>query len=105
MGEPAEESSTSAASSVSASAPSTTLAPTPAPTTSSIPSASSVTTTPKPTPAPTPALTPATPALECGSCTACLANNGVCYPETKGFCDLYPQYTWCGGLGHANLRR
>lgn len=107
--EPAEESSTSAASSASASGPSTTLAPTPAPTTSSIPSASSVTTTPTlapaPTPAPTPALTPAIPAPECGSCTACLANNGVCYPETKGFCDLYPQYTWCGGLGHANLRR
>merc|ERR1711948_255372 len=40
---------------------------------------------------------PAPPApTECGSCNGCLANNGVCYPETKLFCDLYPQYTWCG---------
>merc|ERR1711881_804644 len=64
---------------------------------------------PEPTPAPTPAATPVpTPApttaasstagpapTECGSCSGCLASNGVCYPESKAFCDLYPQYTWC----------
>merc|ERR1719155_447924 len=60
---------------------------------------------PEPTPAPTPAATPAPttaasstagPApTECGSCSGCLASNGVCYPESKAFCDLYPQYTWC----------
>jgi hypothetical protein len=29
----------------------------------------------------------------------------VCYPETQTFCNLYPQYTWCGALGRTNLRR
>jgi hypothetical protein len=44
--------------------------------------------------------------VQCGSCNACLADNGVCYPESKGFCDLYPQYTWCGGRRlSGNLRR
>lgn len=81
---------------------STTLAPTPAPTAAPTPSP----TTAEPTAAPTTsAPAPATPALECGECTACLANNGVCYPETQTFCNLYPQYTWCGALGRTNLRR
>jgi hypothetical protein len=34
-----------------------------------------------------------------------LADNGVCYPETSTFCNLYPQYKWCGTLGRTNLRR
>jgi hypothetical protein len=35
-----------------------------------------------------------------------LANNGVCYQETKNYCDLYPQFTWCGStLAKSNLRR
>merc|ERR1712216_691122 len=56
---------------------------------------------PEPTPAPTPAATTAASSTagpaptECGSCNGCLASNGVCYPESKAFCDLYPQYTWC----------
>merc|ERR1712216_872140 len=56
---------------------------------------------PEPTPAPTPAPTTAASSTagpaptECGSCSGCLASNGVCYPESKAFCDLYPQYTWC----------
>jgi hypothetical protein len=48
---------------------------------------------------------PTTSGLECGSCTACMADNGVCYTTTQAWCNLYPQYQWCGGLGHANLRR
>merc|ERR1712217_646062 len=64
-----------------------TLAPTPAPT------SASTSATPAPTPAPS-AQAPAP--TECGSCQACMANNGVCYGEAKSWCDLYPQYTWCG---------
>merc|ERR1712083_964263 len=48
------------------------------------------------------------PSTECGSCSGCLANNGVCYAESKGFCDLYPQYKWCGERrlsSHGHLRR
>merc|ERR1712087_997251 len=55
---------------------------------------------------PTEAPTTAEPVAQCGSCNACLADNGVCYPESKTFCDLYPQYTWCGGRRlSGNLRR
>lgn len=93
-----------------------TPAPTPAPTTTR-----STTLVPAPTPAPTPAAlssstpqpstsaaptpAPTAPGLECGSCTACMADNGVCYSTAQAWCNLYPQYQWCGGLGHANLRR
>merc|ERR1712232_264294 len=104
---PVDVSSTSASESAAlTSTPSTTLAPapapTPAPTPSPTPSPSS--TTAAPTPAPTtPASPTATPALECGQCTACLADNGVCYSQGQAFCDLYPQYIWCGPLGRTNL--
>merc|ERR1711972_1312683 len=66
-----------------------------APSSSSTPSSVSQSTTvaPEPTEAPT---TAAPAPTECGSFNGCLANNGVCYPESKSFCDLYPQYTWCG---------
>jgi len=51
---------------------------------------------PPPTPAPvTPAPTPA-PVVDCGSCTQCLASNGVCYAQAESWCRLYPQFTWCG---------
>merc|ERR1712072_199760 len=63
-------------------------------------------TTAAPTDAPTtPAPATVAPGLECGECTACLADNGVCYQETSTFCNLYPQYKWCGSLGRPNLRR
>merc|ERR1711972_1041200 len=77
-------SSSSTPSSVSQS---TTVAPEP---TAAPSTAASSTAAPVPAPAPAPAPT------ECGSCSGCLANNGVCYPESKAFCDLYPQYAWCG---------
>merc|ERR1712072_520436 len=93
-------------------APATTPAPTPAPTPSPTPSPSS-TTAAAPTPAPTtpapetttPAPAPATAPEECGECTACMADNGVCYSQTQAFCDLYPQYRWCGPLGGSKLTR
>merc|ERR1719422_2198918 len=53
-------------------------------------------TPPAPTPTPvTPAPTPP-PAVDCGSCTQCLANNGVCYTQPESWCNLYPTFTWCG---------
>merc|ERR1712039_581293 len=101
--EPVEEEEEEASTSLPASLPSTTSTPVPAPTpvttSSPSPSPSSLATSPAPTP------TPTTPASECGSCTACLANNGVCYSQTQAFCDLYPLYTWCGESGHVNLRQ
>merc|ERR1711972_147970 len=77
--------------------PAPTIAPTPAPTPAS-------STTPAPTPSPAP--------VDCGSCQACMADNGVCYPGTdKTFCDRYSLYTWCGQrrliatASHGSLRR
>merc|ERR1712187_499134 len=72
-------------------------ASTDAPSASSTPSSVS-TVAPEATAAPTTAAssTAAPAPTECGSCSGCLASNGVCYPESKAFCDLYPQYTWCG---------
>merc|ERR1711885_95282 len=56
-----------------------------------------MTVAPEPDAAPTTAAssTAAPAPTECGSCSGCLASNGVYYPESKAFCDLYPQYTWC----------
>merc|ERR1712187_325940 len=91
---PSTEAPTTAMSSteVPSSTPSSTLAPSTEASTTAAPS--------------TEAPTTAEPVAQCGSCNACLANNGVCYPESKGFCDLYPQYTWCGGRRlSGNLRR
>jgi hypothetical protein len=88
--------------------PSTTLATTPASTAASYHTVTEApsSTTAAPTDAPTtPAPATAAPGLECGECTACLADNGVCYQETSTFCNLYPQYKWCGSLGRTNLRR
>jgi len=67
----------------------TTQSTTPAPTTAAPTTAALESTTPAST-------TAAEGLAECGSCSGCLANNGVCYQQTKSFCDLYPQYTWCG---------
>merc|ERR1712072_102216 len=72
-----------------------TVAPSPSSTPSS--ASQSMTVAPEPTAAPTTAAssTAAPAPTECGSCSGCLASNGVCYPESKAYCDLYPQYTWC----------
>lgn len=61
--------------------------------------------TPPPTP-PTPPGPPTPPEPEpepisCAdanghACRQCLASNGVCYPESKQWCDMYPQFDWCG---------
>merc|ERR1712039_150191 len=92
-------------------APSTEAPTTAAPLTEAPSSASSTTPVPS-TEAPTTAApstdapTTAAPIAQCGLCNGCLADNGVCYPESKGFCDLYPQYTWCGARRlSGNLRR
>lgn len=29
-------------------------------------------------------------------CHACLANNNVCYTEPQEWCDMYPEFRWCG---------
>merc|ERR1712083_895139 len=97
-------SSTEAPSSSSSTAAPTTAAPS-----TEAPSSSSSTEAPS-TEAPTTAApsTEAPASAECGSCSGCLANNGVCYAESKGFCDLYPQYKWCGERrlsSHGHLRR
>merc|ERR1712087_273056 len=81
---------------------SSTEAPSSASSSTLAPSTEAPTTAAPPTEAPT----TAEPVAQCGSCNACLADNGVCYPESKTFCDLYPQYTWCGGRRlSGNLRR
>jgi len=101
---PSTEAPTAATSSTEAPSPtsSSTLAPLAETSTTTAPSTEASTTAAPSTEAPT----TAQPILECGSCNACLANNGVCYPESKGYCDLYPQYTWCGGRRlSGNLRR
>lgn len=62
---------------------------------------------PTPTPEPSAASTTGSPAsttrknegcvdLLGNKCSACLANNNVCYGQDKEWCDLYPQYKWCG---------
>jgi hypothetical protein len=40
--------------------------------------------------------TPASLPEICGSCSGCLAVDGLCYVESKAFCDLHPLFTWCG---------
>merc|ERR1712190_673626 len=90
------------AASASTVAPSSSLTPSSvSQSTTASPSTEAPTTAAPSTDAPT-----AAPIAQCGLCTGCLADNGVCYPESKGFCDLYPQYTWCGARRlSGNLRR
>merc|ERR1712050_108409 len=101
---PSSESSTTPAPSTEApttAAPST-EAPSSASSTTPAPSTEAPTTAEPSTEAPT----TAAPIAQCGLCNGGLANNGVCYAESQGFCDLYPQYTWCGARRlSGNLRR
>lgn len=59
------------------------------------------TTTARPLPTvPTPYPSPPTPPNDgCGSCTACLWSNNVCYTDVDaGYCRQWSSNTWCGGL-------
>merc|ERR1712039_109887 len=97
---PSSSSTPSSVSQSTTAAPAASSTAAPAPTTP-VPSTEAPTTAAPSTDAPT-----AAPIAQCGLCTGCLADNGVCYPESKGFCDLYPQYTWCGARRlSGNLRR
>merc|ERR1719313_215908 len=67
--------------------------PTAAPT---APTAAPTTPTVAPTAAPTaPTASPAGGAADCGSCSTCLASNGVCYDQPQSWCGTF-SFTWCG---------
>lgn len=57
---------------------------------------------PPPTAAPSPS--PPSPS-NCGTCTACLASNSVCYEQSAQWCGQWPDNTWCGAKQMQKAKR